>query len=236
MRLLCGWAVRIVAFMVLVLGACDLPRDPEDTLETVRGGVMRVGVSETKPWTIVGPDGLPGGIEPALMEAFARTLDSRIEWVVDTEAVLLEALERHELDAVVAGLTGDTPWRGRVALTRPYLRTSSLIGLPDGVAIGDDLDGERVAVRPGDPVASRVREAGGEPVPMHDLAQADLPVLAEDWRLTAWGMLPTAFVFTGHKHVIAIEPGENAFLVHLERFLAERGETARIALAEAIRE
>lgn len=30
--------------------ACDFPRDAQDTLQRVRNGTMRVGVSENDPW------------------------------------------------------------------------------------------------------------------------------------------------------------------------------------------
>ena len=36
---------------VLLLAACDLPRDSDGTLDRVRGGTMRVGVVIDTPWT-----------------------------------------------------------------------------------------------------------------------------------------------------------------------------------------
>src|SRR3546814_2639302 len=70
--------------------------------------LMRVGVSENPSWTMI--DGATAsGVEVDLVEAFAGELGARIEWVHGTEAELLAALERFELDLVVAGLTQDTP-------------------------------------------------------------------------------------------------------------------------------
>jgi ABC-type amino acid transport substrate-binding protein len=85
--------LRLVLVMaVLLLGGCDeFPRDPEGTLDRVRGGVMRVGISEAPPWMIVA-DGKIGGIEVELAQGFARELDARVEWVPGTEQKLLEAL------------------------------------------------------------------------------------------------------------------------------------------------
>src|SRR6185369_5924264 len=36
---------------VLLVAACDLPRDSDGTLDRVRGGTMRVGVVIDTPWT-----------------------------------------------------------------------------------------------------------------------------------------------------------------------------------------
>ena len=140
-----GWA--FVAALLLS-GGCNLPQDPEGTLERVRSGSLRVGISENPPWT-EWTAGSAAGIEPELLVRFADELHARIEWVPDTEGDLLAALERGELDVVVCGLQDDTPWRDRLGLTQPYL------------AIG------------------------------------------------------------GAKHVMAVAPGENRFLLELDRFLQE---------------
>jgi polar amino acid transport system substrate-binding protein len=217
---------------VLLSGCDEFPRDPEGTLDGVRGSVMRVGISEYPPWTTVS-EGKVGGIEVELAEGFARELDARIEWIPGTEQKLLEALSTFELDLVIAGLTSETPWTAHVGLTVPYVRTASLVGLPPGVEIGGDLSDEAIAVVPGDPVADRVRDEGGRPVPARDLSAADQPVAAEDWRLAAWSFRPTGFVLERHRHVMAVPPGENGFLVRLERFLGGRGPGVWQALAAA---
>lgn len=43
----------------LALAACGatIPTDPDGTLETVRGGTLRAGVSPAEPWTEVHDDG-----------------------------------------------------------------------------------------------------------------------------------------------------------------------------------
>jgi ABC-type amino acid transport substrate-binding protein len=58
-----------------------------------------------------------------LLAALAQQLAARIEWRTGGESALLGALERGELDVVVAGLESSTPWGSRVALTQPYART-----------------------------------------------------------------------------------------------------------------
>jgi polar amino acid transport system substrate-binding protein len=118
------------AFLTLVaLGAmaCGLPRDSNGTLERVRGHVLRAGVSPHPPWDSV-TAGAVSGVEPRLVDELARGLGARAVFRVGTESELLEALERRDLDVVVAGLHDDSPWKGRVALTRPY-HTDSTRGI-----------------------------------------------------------------------------------------------------------
>src|SRR3546814_14334158 len=92
----CRAALRALILVLMVCG-CDLPKDPEGTLDRVQGGVMRVGVSENPSWTMI--DGATAsGVEVDLVEAFAGELGARIEWVHGTEAELLAALERFALD------------------------------------------------------------------------------------------------------------------------------------------
>ena len=64
---------------VLAVG-CQYPRDPEGTLDRVRGGVMRVGVTHVDPWVKL-DGGTPSGVEVELLERFARTIDAEVEWV-----------------------------------------------------------------------------------------------------------------------------------------------------------
>ncbi|RNI31944.1 hypothetical protein EFA69_05390 [Rufibacter immobilis] len=79
-----------------------------------------VGYSENPPWVVKGPNG-PTGIEPDLVKAFAQTLQADIRWRNDTEQNLLEELEQNKLHLVMAGITHDTPWKKKIAFTRPYL-------------------------------------------------------------------------------------------------------------------
>jgi polar amino acid transport system substrate-binding protein len=174
------------AALMLLLLACDLPRDPEGTLDRVQGGVMRVGISDNPPWTLV-EAGRVDGVESMLVEDLARELGARIEWIHGTENELLDALHRFELDLVIAGLTDDTPWTGKVGLSQAYVETSSLVGVPQDVEpVGDDIEGREVAVPLGNAVAAHVRSEGGTPQPVPDLTAARLLVAAEDWQLAAW--------------------------------------------------
>lgn len=107
-------------WMLLVSGCQDFPKDPQKTLEKVTNHTLEVGYSENPPWVVKG-ETEPTGIEPQLVKAFARTLNAQVRWHNDTEQNLLEDLEKRKLHLVIAGLTDKSPWKSKVAFTRPYL-------------------------------------------------------------------------------------------------------------------
>jgi hypothetical protein len=109
----------------LALGGCSvtIPSDPDGTLDSLRGGVVRAGASVNPPWTDA-EAGAPSGLEVDLVEDFAETLDAQVEWTVAGEEDLVAEMERGELDVLVGGLTGRSPWADKVALTYPYLTTT----------------------------------------------------------------------------------------------------------------
>lgn len=114
------WAViAALALGPALFAGCDLLRDPEGTLERVRGGVLRAGVCEAPPWVTRRGDE-PAGVEPALLERFAAGLGARIEWRWGSAEEHLAALEHHRLDLAACGLERTTPWKERVGLTLPY--------------------------------------------------------------------------------------------------------------------
>ena len=157
-----------LTFACALIAGCDLPRDSEGTLDRVRGGTLRVGFAVDTPW-VVDSSGMAGGVEGRIVASLARGLGARIEWTHGHESELLTALHDRELDIVVGGLTADSPWKEKVAFTKPYHVDSGWV------------------------VRSRKAKKREE------------------------------------KHVLALAPGENGFLVHVERFL--RDERAMLATA-----
>lgn len=107
--------------------ACEWPRDPESTLEHVRGGVLRVGAIHEPPWLVVDDDGgPPRGLEAELAQALAQQLGAELRWHYGGETRLMQELRAFELDLVIGGLTTDSPYATEVGFTRPY--TSSAEG------------------------------------------------------------------------------------------------------------
>jgi polar amino acid transport system substrate-binding protein len=213
--------VRGLAATLAVLSACGIPRDAEGTLERVQGGRMRVGITERPPWTEL--DGAePAGVEVELVEGFARSLDAEIEWFIGSEAELLTALEKRELDLVIGGFTEDDAWAEILTFTQSYAMIQVTVGAPSGVPPPTDLEGLRVAARAGTEVPRLLQEAGAIPVRLHDLSAARGLVAAEDWEIRALGLTPGSVVLDESRHAMAVPAGENAWLVRLERYLSGR--------------
>jgi polar amino acid transport system substrate-binding protein len=104
-----------VSAMLLLAAACGLPRDPEGTLDRLRGGVMRVGYSENDPWITD-----TAGVERAMVNQLAASLGARVEWTRGSESPLFEKLHERKLDLVVAGLTDDGSWAKLAAATKSF--------------------------------------------------------------------------------------------------------------------
>ncbi|GAB2673043.1 transporter substrate-binding domain-containing protein [Thalassiella azotivora] len=131
-----GRALSLVLCVLLASG-CSLtvPTDPEGTLDRVRGGVLRVGVSPNPPWTELptgADDPRPLGREVELVEGFAEELDAEVRWTAGGEEDLFDQLERGHLDVVVGGLTSRSPWSSHAALTVPYVEVPGRDGKPQG--------------------------------------------------------------------------------------------------------
>jgi polar amino acid transport system substrate-binding protein len=216
----------------VAVGCGEVPRDPNGTLHRVRGGTMRVGVVEHRPWTTVTPRGAAAGLEGALAAELARELGAKIEWVRATEPELFEALELRELDLVIGGLTDASPWKQHVAFTKPFYTDTIVIGAPFGAPRMRSLDGRTVFYRASEPaVAAYIREKGGVPRAVAELGDASGLVAAATWQLASLALAPTGITLHTEHHVMAAPPGENAWLSRIERSIRTR----KAAIPEVLR-
>jgi polar amino acid transport system substrate-binding protein len=216
-----GLAVLIAAVLLAVgVAGCGIPRDPESTLDRVRGGTLRAGITANEPWTTL-EGGRPGGVEVELVEQFANELGARVEWVDGSDAELIGALEVRELDLVVGGLTADTPWQSKAAITRSYATARVVVAVPASQPPPGDIAGLRVAVEAGSDAAGILEDkTDAVPVRVPDVTQVKGSAVAVDeWLLDNLGLRDTGVHLSKAKHVMATPLGENAFLVRLERFL-----------------
>jgi polar amino acid transport system substrate-binding protein len=122
---------RRVIFVFLIsalLAGCDaIPRDSAGALNRVRGGELRVAVADNPPWVRF-EDARVAGLEPELIEAWAKGLGARVVWRRGAEAELVEALHRREVDVLAAGLEGKTPYQSKLGLTQPYVEIEDRYG------------------------------------------------------------------------------------------------------------
>src|SRR5215204_4966044 len=232
-----GLAALIATVLLAVaVAGCGIPRDPEGTLDRVRGGTLRAGITASQPWTTL-EGGRPGGVEVELVERFASELGARVEWVEGSEADLVAALELRELDLVVGGLTADTPWQAKAAITRSYATTRVVVAVPASQPLPGDLAGLRVAVQVGSDAAGILEDkTDAVPVRVPDVTQVKGSAVAVDeWLLDNLGLRDTGVHLSKAKHVMVTPLGENAFLVRLERFLIAHQAEVPALLDEAAR-
>jgi polar amino acid transport system substrate-binding protein len=73
-------------------------------------------------------NGHVAGLEPELIEAWAKRLGARVNWKHGAEAELIEALHRREIDVLAAGLDSKTPYKSELGLTQPYVKVEDRHG------------------------------------------------------------------------------------------------------------
>lgn len=208
-----------MAAALAVLASCQYPQDVEMTLERVTGGVLEVGASENPPWVIRTPDGA-AGLEAELVAGLAEQLGAEVRWHWDTESELVPALEHFQLDLVIGGFVRNPQLSQRVALTNPYFRSRSTVGFPgEPEMLPESLQGLEVGVERLSPLREALRDSGAEPVYLDGSAGPAIPVANPTWWLRAHGYEPGAWELAADAHVIALPPGENAWMMAVQKYL-----------------
>ena len=215
----------VTLFAVLLLAGCDFPRDAEGTLDRVRkDGVLRVGVTERPPWVYREGQSVRG-IEPRIVDAFARTLGAAPEWIEGSESALAAALKARRIDLMIGGHTRDTPWQKHAGRSVAYRSARLVVAVPQGAAAPAhkaDLDGVTLEHHAGRPdIGTHVADAGGKPLPTQRLGRA--PAAIYDFESAAHALTATTLVLHTDEHIILIAPGENRLALELDRFLAGPG-------------
>lgn len=226
-----------VAVADLLVGACaELPRDPENGLLRIRAEHrLRVGLLEQPPFVLRTPAG-PAGAEVEAVRELARELGAAPEWFWGSEQEHFQALEQHELDIVVGGISDETPWFGRIGLTRAYLEVPVVVAVPPSMPLTDDIDGIPVGVRSGDALAHEIARNGGVPVRVRDIARMKGAVAVPLWEVRRLGKVASRVELVTRRIVVAVPPGENGWLRYLAGFLERhRGNIYRTLETEEAR-
>jgi polar amino acid transport system substrate-binding protein len=224
----------VLLLAAIAASGCQYPRDPDGTLNRVEGGVMRVGVTEADPWVVLEGDRPVGGVEVELARRFAREVGARIEWVLGSEEELVDATKEGQVDLIVGGLTSKSRWKKDVALTRPYVESRSVVGIPAAESFPDDFAGVPVAAELGSAEEGLLAQrTDARVVPVASLSpRAGLPAAVPHYLLDDLRLRDSGTELDKAKHVMAVKLGENAFLVRLERFLLDREEEIERLLVE----
>ena len=222
----------LVLLAALALGGCQYPRDPDGTLNAVRGGTLVVGWTVNEPWVAAEGEGL----EADLVERLAEHLRADVEWVEMSEEEQLAALERKTIDVGIGGYTSDSQLKRKVALTRSYVSTHLEVATPAGRDLADDLEGEHVAVEAHSDGEGRLRQTTKAVVlPVESITDAPEDadaVAAWDYELDDLRLRPTNKELLKERHVWALPPGENAWQVEVEGWLLDRGAEISKSLRE----
>jgi polar amino acid transport system substrate-binding protein len=219
--------------LVTATAGCQWPRDPDGTLEHVRNGVLRVGITGNPPWTVVADDAEPAGVEPELVRRLAVRLGARVEWSGGTESTLMPAVKDRTLDLVIGGLNATAPWTAEASLSRPYITTRTVVAAPPGVTVPAELDGVRVAVRAGTPDVAALDGTGAEVVTVGEVTgTTGLPAAVGEWEVAALGLAASEHEIAAEDHVWATPPGENGWQVEVEGFLLDLSEAEVLELLE----
>jgi hypothetical protein len=101
----------LIAFLIgSPLAGCDLPRDPEETLEAVRGQELRVGVLKF---------GENADKDRPIVERLATSLGSKPVYVEGDAHALFEDLKHGKLHLVIGGVPKSTPFEKELGLSKP---------------------------------------------------------------------------------------------------------------------
>lgn len=212
----------ISLFLFTAFTGCRIPKDPKRTFEKVKAEkVFRVGVIENGAWVKKNEAGEPGGAEAELVKEFARKINARPEWISGGEYELFESLKNFEIDMIIGGLAESSPYSKDAAFTNPYFTEKIVVGTPKGEIL-QDVAGRKVYVETGSVAAYYLKDKNAQPVETENLFQSNGFVAAAEWLLVKKGFQPADIELYKIKHVIAVPPGENLWLITLDNFLAEK--------------
>ena len=100
----------LLCLALLTLAGCDLPKDPEGTLERVRGGELRVGVLTGNPRA--------EAEDRRIVDALAAAIQARPSFHPNDAHHLLWDLQHGGLDLVIGGMPAKTPFSQDVGLSK----------------------------------------------------------------------------------------------------------------------
>lgn len=209
-----------VVVLFSLLSACsDYPKDVENTLDSIKGSILHVGLIENPPW-VIATDGEPKGVEPEIIQQLADKLNAQVRWHWGSTAEMLQALEQNQVYVVVGGLITKPKLPKIVTSTQPYYTTRYTVGFPHNMkAFPDKLKGETIALPHISPVREILLSKKAILLPMENPESEGFPVAGPVWRLQARAYNLGPWMLLKQQHVMAVAKGENAWISVLQRHL-----------------
>ena len=137
----------LLFWSALALGGCGSPREASASGSRLQrilaAGQLRVGTSaDLPPLGMRDKSGGLIGLEIDLVRKLGQAMDLEVQFVEKPFAELLPALERNEVDMVVAGLTITPERNARVAFAGPYfISGASILSMSQELTEAEDLAG-----------------------------------------------------------------------------------------------
>ncbi|MEX0965853.1 MAG: transporter substrate-binding domain-containing protein [Bacteroidia bacterium] len=207
---------------ITLLFACDdFPKDPENTLERIKGKTIRVGIAEDGKWSGY-YTGEAIGIEAEIIKAYAKTLNANIEWYPGSQEHLIGLLKEYQIDIAIGGFTESSVFKSHAGFTQPYFTERIKIGAPSNITISEEIKNKKVLVKRGSDALLAVLENNGEPV-IYDSLPGILTqlIVAPEDELKSMGLNISEKDLKEIAHVLAVPKGENGLLTDLEQFIKD---------------
>ena len=164
---------------------------------------MHEGVKDNPPWVELVELDLEAR-RYALAERFAAGIEAEIEWIEGSEEELFAALEVHELDLVVGGITSVSPWASVAALTHPYLTTASLVAVPEGREPPDDIAAFEVGVESSSELEGLLRKTDARVIEVEDVAAHEGAVAIDNYLLDDLDVVDTGALPFGYHRAVNV--------------------------------
>jgi ABC-type phosphate/phosphonate transport system substrate-binding protein len=103
----------MLLLLVFFCGACNIPKDPNNSYENAKKSSLRVGIVSKK-------DSTTTSFEKNLVANFAEQEKMQTQFTIDNETELVKKLENYQLDIVLGGFEKKSNWKTQVGMTKPY--------------------------------------------------------------------------------------------------------------------
>lgn len=103
----------VLLLLVFFCGACNFPKDPNNSYENAKKSSLRVGI-------VPKTDSINTSFEKNLITDFAEQEGLKASFFTDNESELVKKLENYQLDIVLGGFEKKSNWKTKVGMTKPY--------------------------------------------------------------------------------------------------------------------